>query len=48
MTTRAQICERWLPVWCALIRHQYESEHLPGRLAQVYDRIVERLRLMYR
>ena len=48
VTTRAQVCERWLPVWRALIRHQYEWEHLPGRLARVYDGIVERLRLMYR
>ena len=45
---RARVCERWLPIWRALIRHQYESEHLPARLARVYDMIVERLWLMYR
>ena len=45
---RAQVCERWLPIWRALIRHQYESEHLRGRVSRVYDMIVERLKLMYR
>ena len=45
---RARVCERWLPVWRALIRHQYESEHLPARLSRVYDMIAERLWLMYR
>src|SRR5438128_1107037 len=45
--TRARVCERWLPVWRALIRHQSESELLTGRMGRVYDLIVERLKLMY-
>jgi AraC-like DNA-binding protein len=45
--TRAEVCERWLPIWRALIRHQYESPDLRQRLGRVYDMIGERLKLMY-
>lgn len=46
--TRAQICERWLPIWRALINNQNESELLKTRIGRVYDLIGERLQLMYR
>ena len=46
--TRAQICEHWLPLWRALIRHESESPMLQARIGRVYDLIVERLQLMYR
>jgi hypothetical protein len=48
VATRAGVCERWLPIWRALIRHQYESDQLAERMGRVYDQIIERLRLMYR
>ena len=44
---RAEVCERWLPIWRALIHHQYESPDLRQRLGRIYDMIVERLKLMY-
>jgi AcrR family transcriptional regulator len=46
VATRAALCERWLPIWRALIRHQYGSEHLPARLERIYDLVFERLKLM--
>jgi AcrR family transcriptional regulator len=48
IATRARVCERWLPIWRALIHHQYGSPDLEGRMGRVYDLIVERLELMYR
>ncbi len=48
VTHRGDVCERWLPIWRALIRHQNESEQLSQRMGRIYDMIVERLRLMYR
>ena len=48
VATRAEICERWLPVWRALIHHQYETPDLNQRLGQVYDRVVARLSRIYR
>ncbi|MEI6202808.1 MAG: hypothetical protein WCP68_12735 [Enhydrobacter sp.] len=46
--TRAAVCERWVPIWRALIRNQNESELLKERIKRVYDLVVERLKLMYR
>jgi AcrR family transcriptional regulator len=46
--TRAAVCERWLPLWRALLRHQHESEELAFRIERMRDAIVGRLRLMYR
>jgi AcrR family transcriptional regulator len=45
---RAQVCERWLPLWRALIHNQGESEPLRERIGRVYDLIAGRLQLMYR
>ncbi|HTR84497.1 MAG TPA: TetR/AcrR family transcriptional regulator [Reyranella sp.] len=46
--TRAQTCERWLPMWRALNANQGESEELKTRIRQARDMIVRRLELMYR
>ena len=46
--TRAQVCEQWLPLWRALLRHQHESEELAYRIERMRDAIVARLELMYR
>jgi AcrR family transcriptional regulator len=46
--TRAQVCEQWLPLWRALLRHQHESEELAYRIERMRDAIVARLQLMYR
>ena len=46
--TRAAVCEQWLPLWRALLRHQHESEELAYRIERMRDAIVARLELMYR
>ena len=46
--TRAAICERWLPLWRALLRHQHESEELALRIERMRDAVLGRLQLMYR
>jgi AcrR family transcriptional regulator len=45
--TRATVCERWLPLWRALLRHQHESEELAFRIERMRDAMVARLQLMY-
>jgi AcrR family transcriptional regulator len=45
--TRAAICERWLPLWRALLRHQHESQELSFRIERMRDAVVGRLQLMY-
>lgn len=45
--TRAQICERWLPLWRVLIHDQNESQLLNKRIDRMRDAIVEQLQLMY-
>ncbi|HEY6716634.1 MAG TPA: hypothetical protein VI232_09840 [Reyranella sp.] len=46
--TRAAVCEQWLPLCRALLRHQHESEDLAFRIERMRDAIVGRLELMYR
>ncbi len=46
--TRAAICERWLPLWRALLRYQSESEELAIRIKRIRAAMVARLELMYR
>jgi AcrR family transcriptional regulator len=46
--TRAQTCERWLPLWRALLLHQNESEQLKVRIERMREAIVWRLKLMYK
>ena len=45
--TRSDICERWLPLWRVLNRHQDESEELPRRIALMRNAVIARLELMY-
>jgi len=46
--TRAAICERWLPLWRALLRYQSESEELTIRIKRIRAAMVARLELVYR
>jgi AcrR family transcriptional regulator len=46
--TRAETCERWLPLWRAILRNQHESAELPPRIERIREAIVARLELMYR
>ena len=45
--TRSDICERWLPLWRVLNRHQEEAEELPRRIELMRKAVIERLELMY-
>jgi AcrR family transcriptional regulator len=44
---RAAICERWLPLWRALLRSQGESEALAIRIKRTRAMMVARLELVY-
>ncbi|MDP1752922.1 MAG: hypothetical protein Q8L22_26010 [Reyranella sp.] len=46
--TRSGICERWLPLWRALLHNQHESELLKVRIERMRDVVAARLHLMYR
>ena len=46
--TRAGICERWLPLWRALLHYQGESPLLRVRIDRMRDAVWARLMLMYR
>ena len=46
--TRAGVCERWLPLWRALLHNQSESELLKVRIGHMRDVVTSRLQLMYR
>jgi hypothetical protein len=43
--TRAAICERWLPLWRALLRYQSESEELAIWIKRIRAAMVARLEL---
>jgi TetR/AcrR family transcriptional regulator of autoinduction and epiphytic fitness len=45
---RAAICERWLPLWRALLRYQSESEELAIRIKHIRATMVGRIERMYR
>ena len=45
--TRAAICERWLPLWRALLRYQGESEELVIRIKRIRAAMLARLLLVY-
>ena len=45
--SRAAICERWLPLWRALLRYQSESEELAIRVKRTRTAMVARLALAY-
>jgi len=46
--TRAQTCERWLPLWRALNANQGESAELKSRISLARAAILQRLQIMYR
>ena len=45
--TRAPICERWLPLWRALLRYQSESDELVIRIKRIRAAMLARLLLVY-
>ncbi len=45
--TRAQTCERWLPLWRALNANKGESSELKMRIRLARELIMKRLELMY-
>jgi AcrR family transcriptional regulator len=45
--TRGQTCERWLPLWRALIVNQHYSAELQQRIKLVRDAVMHRLEVMY-
>jgi AcrR family transcriptional regulator len=46
--TRAQTCEKWLPLWRALVLNQHLSPELQQRIRRVREAIMARVLLMYR
>ena len=46
--TRAQTCEKWLPLWRALNANQGELAELKLRIRLARELIMKRLELMYR
>jgi AcrR family transcriptional regulator len=46
--TRAQTCEKWLPLWRAMLDAQDQIEGLKSRVVLARQNNLERLRLMYR
>lgn len=46
--TRANVCERWLPLWRTLVLNQNESDLLKMRIEYMREAFVARLELMYR
>lgn len=46
--TRAQTCERWLPLWRAVNANQGESEELRLRVRLMREAVRQRIELMYR
>jgi len=46
--TRARTCERWLPLWRALLVNQHYSPELQQRIRIMREAVVRRLELMYR
>ncbi len=45
---RAQTCEKWLPLWRALVLNQHLSDKLQHRIRLVRGAILARIELMYR
>lgn len=45
--TRAQSCERWVPLWRSLVVNQGDSPELKQRVVESRQRVVERLEFMY-
>lgn len=47
VATRAQTCERWLPLWRSLVINQGNSSELKERIKLSRERAMARLELMY-
>src|SRR5262245_171956 len=45
--TRAQSCERWLPLWRSLVTNHGESPDLKQRIVMSRERVIARLEFMY-
>lgn len=45
--TRAETCERWLPLWRSVIVNQGDSAELKARLHLARNRVIARLEMMY-
>jgi hypothetical protein len=45
--TRAAVCERWLPLWRALLHYQSESKKVAIRIKRARAAMVARLELVY-
>ncbi|MGZ5899640.1 MAG: TetR/AcrR family transcriptional regulator [Reyranella sp.] len=45
--SRAALCERWLPLWRALLRYESESEELAIRIKGIRAAMMARLALVY-
>jgi AcrR family transcriptional regulator len=46
--TRADVCERWLPLWRVLLHNVSESDLLKVQIERIRDAFMARLELMYR
>lgn len=46
--TRADVCERWLPLWRVLLHNVSESDLLAVQIERIRDTFLARLQLMYR
>lgn len=46
--TRADVCERWLPLWRVLLHNVSESDLLRVQIERIRDAFIARLQLMYR
>ena len=46
--TRADTCERWLPVWRVVVANQFKLQELRDRVSFIRQAIVKRMELMYR
>ncbi len=44
---RAEVCERWLPLWRSLIINQGDSTELKDRIRQARERYMARLEIIY-
>lgn len=46
--TRAMVCERWLPLWQAVVVNQADSDELRARTALVRQAVVDRIEVAYK
>lgn len=46
--TRAESCERWLPLWRSLIVNQGDSPEIKARIRIARDRVTDRMEMMFK